>query len=428
MAATLADVCAVLDGLQIKHRIVQEHVRLAACFPKEPGILHVVTSAKTIQEYDPDHPQRITCLIMGHDNQHALVVVKNREVDLKAAISLWYNKFVVGKFKYSNETLECAVCYASPAGCSRKRPFSFTTCKVCYCVVCVECFNKLDMDDAFKCPVCRQWSLDGEAFGTPASVMMPLPPLNNNEVPPITAFIKILEKLDGCCHVVPRIGPALAIGDTISFTRPTFVNKQVPAAAKKKLKRIVETHSTALLYTIRETYAIDKEQDMPVCEVSAFLLTKTDIVQISPDWWVDVIPAELTPMRARRKVVYTKPGNLKVPAHFMDLFVEINNNYKGRTKTVCLVCNKTAVCSFDVDAEGNILTIEDVRLAMFIAMYGPTLVTCRIFSYGDENTVDLVSYSVASSGYKQLDAQANKKLWQSNVDGLKKATHVKCFV
>lgn len=192
-----------------------------------------------------------------------------------------------------------------------------TRCAYCHSPLCVKCGDRLTtLDGCHRCPVCRQWKLNGGHFGVPFSddEVMTLTSKEDgggeHSGDAVDAFCdRVLSRLDGHITIVPRVDDSFLLGseqmcvvsklartdhyccfdDDEKYTEEGESISQV----RRKLKRVCRDAASARpcpsfvhLWVRRKTYATE---NMPVEEAAVFRVRGNNLLQLHPDAWIDVL-------------------------------------------------------------------------------------------------------------------------------------------
>ena len=336
----------------------------------------IVLSKKAIREYETDdgHPERIA-FVFAFDTSF-YVVVNNRNLDLHVILRSYTER---GGLDYSRMDKTCVVCYDGP----KKKTYSFMTCSDCRSPLCVKCMKKMGFDEIIQCPVCRKWSLSGMTFGTPFDH----PQLGclggyletSAGDHGIGALVDVVKQLDGNVTLVPKIGDAFLLSESIESCRLTgAAGRMLPGSfnacgVRKKLQKFINVKNGFLrVYLLRNTFEI---RDRPVIEISAFQVvgfgTEIDIVQLGIGAWVNPFD-DINHDYSMRKVEYIKPVKLPLPVVVRDIMTKINSD-NAILKTYFACCaiddlnKKGTVGSWDCDKSGNNTTMSDERIEVFFS-------------------------------------------------------------
>lgn len=407
----------------------------------------IVTSLHAIKLYDPEHPERISCILVN-DLDVFLVIVKNRDTDLLNMISFWLNRSM--KRQIAEDEFNCNVCFTDlkhKRG-KRKQSIPFMYCATCNYVMCVKCLDKIQIsENAHKCPQCNIWALSGEDYGVPKEELDMSLPQDFQTLLLAEKIATILSKLDGCTTVVARKDTTFANPRTLcrfSYTdRYSTQYDDTPMSIAKNLERFYKKSKMrnpsciVRFYTVRMTYKIDKETKAPIKEVSAFkIASDQDLRQYAPDAWINVF--EDDDLFTAKQVAYISPHEYALPKMYTDLTLEIGKY--DCCKTVAIIHVKgnhtRVVVNFDVSQDNVITTLNPAALTAVIVdchenMPEKAYVTCRLFPYDDTESADLLTYEWTSTspeeGFKQVDSSRNRKLFHDNIDELKRSKFIKTF-
>jgi hypothetical protein len=440
----------VLDGLArigIKWRVDSQAASLSACELHEGGVV-VVTSRRAIAAYDDYHPERIVCLVVKPDRSF-LVFVNNREIaDVDASLRRFW---AVDQWRLL-ERAECGVCYSVP---TRRRPLRFGQCPYCGFISCTTCMKKMgELDeDASRCPHCRQWKLDGDAFGTPLDDLRPpdadlVEGIDREErKDPLDLFADIVGALDGEVTVLPRVGAEVHPGACLRTCRLTGTDRISRSdcymrrkALLRELRRLRASHARNswqfYLYTLRTTFRVDAGAERPVEEVSLFQVTPDGhLWQLQPDAWkLECVPA-LRRVVHRVKVAHVKEHAFEMPAALRSLLADALS--QECEKTVSFASERVEA-NFDVDRAGAITTMPAAMVAraaweaMRDAGEAGLDVCARIHSHpgGASSTLaDLVTYRLRENGtVERLSPAESRRIFNRDLDGLKRSKRIVNFL
>lgn len=366
-----------LESLGKTFQIDQSSSTMHEAIRKKKCDVAIVVSKKAIRDYETDdgHPERIAFFFAFDTSFY--VVVNNRILDLDVILRSYTER---GSLDYSRMDKTCVVCYDGP----KKKPYSFIFCSDCRSPLCVKCMKKMGYEEIIKCPICRKWSLSGKIFGTPfdhPKLGCLGGHLETSANRGIGALVDVVKQLDGNVSLVPKIGDALLLSESIESCRLTgAVGRMLPGSfnacgVRKKLEKFVNVQNGFLrIYLLRNTFEI---RDRPVREISAFQVvgfgTEIDIVQLGIGAWVnpfDDIDDDYD--YSMKKVEYIKPVRLPLPVVVHDLMTKINaENAILKTYFVCRAVDdlieKGTIGSWDCDELGNNTTMSDERIEVFFS-------------------------------------------------------------
>jgi len=291
----------------------------------------IVTSRRAIESYDPLHPDRVACILVRTQAPQYTVIVNNREVDVERHVAFWKNCDAWTSSSSSSSSsscseLECVVCMRSLVpestrqggrrGTRKKKNvegYPHTRCPFCHVAMCMDCSDKLTHLDCKKCPVCRTWHLDGDAFGVP----WPKTTEEGQEGQEGRHAVDVLcddllARMDGRVTIVPRVGTTFVLDYASLMCKLSRTNRyaddrmpsdrlpDIRRSLKRLCKKALPETSDVHIWMRRKTYAIDAEFERPVEETSVFRIdTNGELVQLHPDAWIDVLGPVL------RKAEYT---------------------------------------------------------------------------------------------------------------------------
>ena len=433
---TIASVRQALEAAGVPY-VIDESARKLCSSRTLEGHMTLITSRSALRAYDAQHPERLVCILRKTSGDY-YVVVNNRELDLRAAITRFLDFTTQALLK----TLECCVCYA--------RPKTFTLCSSCRATMCRCCLSKIDAKDlpgnSMQCPVCRQWNLDGEGFGTPWNTLQTSLPTN----PPYpdrgagAQLSWLMTRLDGEVFVALRADRTFEVDNTFVLTRlPGAMDRYAcgsmkPSGARKRLEAFIREYGprcTQLrLYISRVTFAIDRTANRPIEEISAFNVRRdgSELLQLAPDAWIDVLERE-EGTTTRVKVQYTRPHTFVLPEVAMRLFADINA-LRACQKTVALsfadASHGGIGMNFDVSKSGEMETMKPAMATEALGVMLETghrlLVTVRL--HCGVRASDMAAYWLDSSGYERLNASCCRAEHDRNMDRLRGKRVIRRFV
>ena len=315
-----------------------------------------ITSKNAFLEYDPDHPERIVCILLNvlidDDSKIFHVIVNNREVNKLNSIRMWFGDGSNLKTRICSQ--ECMICYKKPKQCN--------LCTHCMKITCMRCYEKISSrgvnnTHATKCPTCRQWSLIGDAYGTPHDKLI-IPPKKVEAVNAIDDLVdNVLAHLDGQVYLIKRIEDKLHMHPFASFLRLSGTNRVTDGtkakAIRKMMHHLVETEGakkTVRIYVLRMTYAIDVK---PITEISLFQITAThSLIQCSVNaWTTGLFDDETDEQEKFTKVTYIKP-------EMFYLSEEMNAILKESSVTFFGISATGYGFNWDNDMDGNPATMH----------------------------------------------------------------------
>jgi hypothetical protein len=416
----LQAVISVLDGMLVGH--VTDATTPSLAHVRTPaGRVTIVTSPAAIRDYDPYHPERILCIILRQHAGDFYVVVKDRDVDLSRSLPFWWKRERLS----SVADAECVVCF--------KKRNRFTCCFHCHALLCTACHARIHKDKtATKCTLCRSWSLTGDGYGRPWEG----PPIQEPLVgrTPVDKLIGVLARLDGDITIVPRVDREFLFDRQVGFSKLAFTDRYARGSmrirdVRAKLERLCAHHTDCvqlLMYVIRKTHRIS---DAPVDEVSVFQVQGGELLAFgNDDFIVTLVEDDVNFV----KTELVTPSKRVVPPHVYALFAEINAAHP-HSKTISVVmADETFGMNFDVDAGGNITTINTsmlvTNLANMLASGRDMYVTCRIFRYKNRRFIDFNAYKLDNAGFKKLDNAGSRAIFNKNIDGLGGGRRIRSFV
>jgi hypothetical protein len=349
---------------------------------QEEGHVTVATSKQLHEDYDGDHPERITCIVFLYDRlKHKvkfLVLVNNRKYDIANMIKIWLlNK------DDNNEIKECSTCLKNVA----KKPV--WTCCYCQNTNCKSCYVKLckEQTGVVQCPVCRQWCLDGSGFGVPRSWLRVTSSPSEKAA---DALVTLLTGLDGEVSVIPRWGNTFLLDSEECFYRPSgracLLVKSI--WARKRLARLLAKLPILSFHVFRKTFEIDLDQNRPIVERSVLCSTPDgSLLQVPNDAWLDVFQSE-EPF-VHRKVEYLEPAEFRPREDLRKLFLEeLPSRFPGASVFVEIrfgptkyMKAKTLTDTFDVNydtdaKDGQPTTLSQTAL-LWLLFHVPSIPTAR---------------------------------------------------
>lgn len=448
-ASSFTDVTEAIESLG-KTPYFNDTAKTIANFNVPKGRIAIVVSPRALKSYDPCHPERIRC-ILGNDNKDEfIVIVKNRDLDVKTFIRYWDQRKSLTEIIAEKQS-RCDVCDVNLINNRRKIPFH--TCCVCSYIMCMRCFDKVAVTStSHKCPQCRQWSLDGEDYGLPYNELDLTLPEDYEQLSLSKKLYIILSKLDGSCMIIPRVDDAFVMTDEIQFCKASYTNRYLVNDIGDIVQSILDIYNAAKqtnpssivrFYTLRTTYKIDKSSDLPIEEISAFKINKKNITQYAPDSWIDVFDEILGPRHkhqaVRHKVIYLSPHEYTLPKSFQALSIELAKI--DHTKVVSIVNRfindkePRVAINFDVNKDNVITSAHEAFVkARICDAYerGPieTYITCRILRYDDVDHADYITYKYNHEidAFEKLDTNESRKLFNENIDNLKRSNRIQVFL
>lgn len=425
----LIKICEILHTCGRQHK-VESAVFKVDNAQVDQGEIAVITSKQAFFNYDKIHPERILCIL--YDGSCTLVIAKNRENDVQATIKRWLNNPDPLKDPYCAGTLECAICYKNIT----RRNVLFTFCTQCHYPMCKKCFEKISPDAAsFKCPQCRTWNLISEEFGIPWKDGTFMKHVQPND--PFEMLDGVLRKLDGFVEVLPVIDRRMC--ESLSMLRLSYTTRHIKRSylhsrgtIKKRLKQLYSDNkdesNIIRFYIYRRTYAIDKIACKPIVEVSLFQFFRGQLVQVSTEVWCPISDLD----NATHKCIeYIPPFTFDIPAIFQRLHDHISEQFTQCDKLVG-ICTKTA-CDFvlQIDKSGCMDTPQQVlafHLATIFESGQDLYITIRLFYEDEYEVAQFVCYMIANNTYAQLEPKVSRKLWNKNIDNLKKTAKITRFL
>jgi len=259
------------------------HALERAVFDGVKGVLAVV-SKLACRNYDNNHPERIVCILIKIQVATASkapspvhVVVNNRQIDYVSSIRRWF---------YDEDVIkECPICYNETNDFVYCSSCSSVTCKTCHDLLIVK--NSHNDSHKFKCPICRQWSLFGNGYGTPLDQLATRQGQTHLSVTSVNDFVdNVLAYLDGHVAIHVELDYDFNMKPIASFTRLSKTTRVIGTKAREIRQTLCQLLSTCnkqqrhrsiiYLYIFRDTYLI---QEKPVVEISLFELTIDRLIQ-----------------------------------------------------------------------------------------------------------------------------------------------------
>lgn len=411
---TLNNIYTILKNANIKYKVEKKEYDIynSDLVPDNNDTIKLYINRRAFKKHDSYHSESILC-ILQRKNKDILVIYKNREyVSLDSTIKHWYNNEV------DLTNTECNVCYSEDT-------IDITRCIHCDYVMCTNCLEKIkNSEQAFKCPLCRQWELLGYEFGIPWNQVKY--ELNSDIDDPVDCLFDLLDKFDGMIKIIPIVDSFLIFKD-ISMCKLAFTKryKKKYLKAKRCLKKIMNDFDEGLIfsfYVMRYTYAIDKNEDKPIVEMSRFQVRDKQLISCNSDSWVPVLKDE--PYKIYKKVDYVEPYKFVLPKPFYDLFNFINRKYKVY-KIYSVFHEDFGGVSFDIGADGSLIIGENFDktpiLSVIDAMilkYESLFAACRIIYDEEEDVADYISYKVNKNGYYKLSPIYSKTICEKDCDSL----------
>jgi len=432
-----------------------------------PSQVGVVTSYKAFEAYDTDHPERIACiLIKSTPPTHYYVIMNNRELDIERIVRFWRT----ATFDAASECVVCMRSLLPPKNRKKnKTGLPHTRCAFCYASLCVTCLDKLKIDDCHKCPVCRQWALDGGDFGVPwtADIRHAAESRRVSDADAHAIDIlcdRVLCLLDGHVFLIVRIDDTFRLDSVFEMAKLARTNRYSErsggdhiSTVRKEVKRICDDalrHTSNIqIWLRRKTFGIDRTSEKPIEEVSVFRVQSAHrLQQLHPDAWVDVVlynlmlvdgEDEASYLFCPRKTAYLHPHEFTVPARLRDILKNVAQEHR-RPMTVSVVIENAAAANtengegkeeengekkaskgmnFDVDERLNVTTAHEAFVSARFAVLSDDarelLLTVRIM-HDDPHTCDALSYRyhVVSGDIVRLAPGESEVVIGRDVDGL----------
>lgn len=428
----ITSVFAALNELNIPYEIdttSHKHEQVKTL----PDKIVVVTSPAAIASYDDHHPERIACMLYKYTGDRSIqfiVIVKNRESDIKRRISFWWNNQI------DLPNGECTICFRP----NTKIPV-VSMCWHCHKTVCVQCYNRMNADNnnMSQCPTCRTWTLDGDQFGQPSAVLQVQKPSAGT---PVDQLMNIIKQLDGMTVIIPRIGNMFALDDIMEICRLSFTKRYSNEVmrirdVRKHLQKVYEEYGNKALrlYVARRTYQIDKTSGKPVVELSVFDMTDdTLLFAYSNNAYINVLDDIIESVWPNSQIVKSElvlPDVATMPTYVLELFRSINLEFP-HTKTVSVCTPSGDGMNFDVDAVGVITTMHmdmaSAAMRLLLASNAYIVVTCRVHKYANQEQSDFLAFHLRGDTYTRMSINECKKCFRSNVDGLKSSKRIVNFM
>ena len=463
-------VSRVLEALRranIQHAVDDCARSIETCTPLQDG-LTVLTSPSAIRSYDAYHPERIVCIVLKPDYTFRVVVNNRQSIDVDAELRSFWT--MDRQQALHAASVSCGICYQSAQTQTprkkkkRSRQFRFAVCTHCAFVSCVACLQKMGSlgAPAVRCPNCRRWGLDGDAFGTPLAMLQSCHrDCDDNEATKrcggendgINVFVeRVIAPLDGEVTILPRIGEHVVADANLVTCRlagTKRLSKEDPAymtttQLRKKLQQLWTACSRFrrcqfYVYVFRTTFCTDVAETQKLIEEVSFFQITPDrrLLQIDDDAWV--LPAvSMAPEGAdtkQVKVMHAEPHRYEAPAAFEKLLRHINEvfpHFKAVSLSVRSSCTGAgkSTANFDVSADGQVLTMSKALLARMTYTVlesagesdGVVVVCVRVFCHGERvrDRADLVSFRLQPTREdepKRMPADESRRLFDTGVDG-----------
>lgn len=421
-AKSLDNIYTILKNANIKYKVEKKEYDIynPDLIPNDTSV-KLYINRRAFRKYESYHSESILC-ILQRKNKDLLVIYKNREyVSLDSTIKHWYHS-------ENLTSKECNVCYSEDIK-------DFTRCVHCDYLMCTNCLEKIKKSEqAFKCPSCRQWELLGYTFGIPWNQVRY--ELNSDINDPVDCLFDLLDKFDGMIKIIPIVDSFMIFKD-ISMCKLAFTKryKKKYFKAKRCLKQIINDFDEGLIlsfYVIRYTYAIDKNEDKPIVEMSRFQVRDKHLISCHSDLWVQVLKDD--PYKIYKKVYYVEPYKFVLPKPFYDLFNLINRKYKSYKIYSVFHEDFGGVC-FDIDANGSLIVGEDFEktpiLSIIDAMvlkFESLFVACRIIPDEEDDVADYIAYKINKDGYYKLSAIYSKTICEKDCDSLYDVKHIRHYL
>lgn len=403
--------------------------------------LCILRNKKLFRKYDPQYPERILCIMIIPDKPY-IVLVKQKMYDMKHFIkfSIFENMFPMKIAELRKQRLECQVCM-------EKIKTAVIKCTMCNCFLCDKCLGKIQEDEyCWQCPTCRHWMLEGQLFGVPFDTEMYLDiELGTTR----RQFGQLLENLDGFIEIIPRKNTTIIADLEIAYCKYPFTkqkydkNYSTPQCIGKNLEELfkITNEESFTFYLVRQTYAIDPVSNHPINEISFFRWCKDKLVQYEVDAWnlkcITDIFADMK--KTWKKVEYMEPNVLEIPKTFIELKDNISRAFPGDKKTISIVgFEKGDIANFDVNERDEIETMATAQIARILDEFTTKnktfYVTARIIDPERKNVrfVMYTSKKDTATGqigvFEKMDKKQTKKLFDRDVDGLKRSMFIHTFV
>lgn len=428
MEIEIQNICDIISDLGMDYEIDNKSTLVKQALSKNPNKLVVATSKKLFYNYDEEHPQRILCMVFNQESFQ--VVVKNRQVDyVKLIQDNLIDKKLSNAFASGGE---CCICLKTI------KPYTVPPCVTCRSFSCPKCYGKCSYNHAHHCPVCRTWKLDGHMFGTPLRGV--ISDIGNGN--PKGQMTKLIGLLDGKTIVIPRLYQKILLDEDFYCCRNAFTtnydeNGFTPSQMAKMMYKLFKENEQQAdnlpmsFYTVRETYAIDKESNKPIVEISHLEWTKDGIIQYENDAWNGevVLPHidEVTKNRVLKKVELFEPTKYTIPKKYSELFEKLTQEFPSAFRMTFSVVGMLSShgMNFDVDENKNIDTMTPELLARSLDMvqkHNDELhVTVRVYNKNGKLLRYMVykDDDVEYDGFAKLNKNMTKKFYYANYDGLK---------
>ena len=399
---------------------------IKACKLEEEGVVTVLTSCVAIKNYDQNHPERITCIILKNINKITIfyVVVNNRNINFRNAMRFWYNRKLV------DTSVECSICFKTFGQVKQIIP-----CVHCNSILCLSCYQNITNEDGevSTCPVCRQVSIIGDDFGVPHENEISLPIVASAQHP-IDQFCEILRKLDGEIMIIARIGRAFIESNPIMMSTMSRTNRYIDGSLKLKeirtiLKKIHAKYAKSgglSFYIVRKTFKIDVTSNKPIKEVSRFQLTESSLYQYNNNAWIVVFNIDGYHLA---KTEYIKPHVFQLPDHVMKIMEEVKQLKQETTISITSEDGEESM-NYDMDSNGEITTTHHDMMIAYVSL----LLTSEQWIYLisrlhlDERRSNIVCHKFNMDCSMRMNPNDSKKIIRLNLDELNKSRIINTYL
>lgn len=402
---------------------VHEAILALKSRPKEA--VGIVTSRRSIESYDPCHPERIACILVKETPIHFYVILNDRETEIGRIIRTWRNIDPFDEYRLS----ECVVCMCSLCPNKNMKTRTFSVCSSCFTSTCKRCVDKMEDDGCMKCPTCRRWNLCGGDFGVPfVGPHNETKTMTHQQHAIDTLCDRVLSRLDGRVVIVFRRDSTFLFEDALHLTKLARTTRYTECSmrvqkVRKDLKRLCDRYLHLTpdihIWLLRKTFKIDGEADKPVEEVCVFRVGRPmgpddapRLIQLGTNSWRDVVHDTLVgedyvfhPV----KKTYLPPVRFEIPDPIREVLTDIADKNRFELTASFAIENDEndlplSGLNFDIDATNGTLDICTIhtdsvgaRLAVMIDNDRPLLMSVRIHRY-ESYTCDIMTYRYDNDG------------------------------
>ena len=382
-------------------------------------VVTICTNAKAFANYDDEHPERIVCILVYEKSY--LVIPKDRDLNIDTFLQFWKSNY-----KRNMNDITCSICFEQI-----RKNLPMIPCSYCTSCICVKCNRKIedDIPDAFQCVSCRQWNLSGCGFGRPYDQLTH--GFKNKIELSTDEFVTLLDSLEGNVLLIPRVNNEICIQKALSYCKLAFTNRyESNSPNKNDIRKLLKKFSQpyVYIYTIRNTYKIHAESNLPIVDTSAFMFSNTanSIFQLNSNAYMQL---DIFDKAFMQKIEYIQPYKFGLPELYKTMFEMITTKYK-HDMTISISVNHRESGNFDVTADGEICTMTDELLELLLyrmLRYDKIYIASRI-----HETTEVRKYCAG-----EIQTKENKCIWYTqteakrffhkNFDGLKNTVYITEF-